>query len=201
MKFFIILFTFLFSVFSLATSEVGPEYVVGDAVYYSYSEGAPGESPEKIPKKDKKYLTYPLIEDLKNGQHGCVQYDELEMGRSIQNPDGTWEDIHSRRSCTRYCRPDTQAPFVASCTITAPRIPQIFPNQATVEETCRGVSEVNYTEAVNEAKAVCMYQIRHRKDANTNNNNIDVSCNTRSECFDIRQILPDGLTGIPSPIE
>ena len=52
-------------------------------------------------EQDMQYLQQ---EEDENG-YGCIKWDTVGQGRSIQQSDGTWEDQHPERVCEEYCRP------------------------------------------------------------------------------------------------
>ena len=110
----------------------------------------------EITEADKKYLEQ---EEDENG-YGCVDWDTIGEGRSIQQADGTWVDQHPQRVCKECCRPfrngdenDDFVDIIAYCKAV------VRSSQSIKKFSCSGVGDTK-EEAILEARGICVYKLR-----------------------------------------
>ena len=142
-----------------------------------------------IPEQDKKYLK----QERDENNYGCVDWDIIGPGRSIQKPDGTWEDRHPEKVCRRYCRqtrPGDMEKIHVRCfgpTVSMKRNKY----DSYSKFWCVGVGDTQ-EEAIAEAKSICIYKLRQeceRTDDCVFKNRVSwgslVSCSPVGICFDV----------------
>ena len=135
-----------------------------------------------LPEQDRQYLNQERDE---NG-FGCVGWDFVGYGKSIQQADGTWVDQHPQRVCDRYCRPPRSGD--KSITVRCySDMSRLNPSE-TYLSPCLGVED-NEEDAKEEAMSVCAYDIRQYCRGNscrhTEGKDIRryISCDPAKVCF------------------
>ena len=132
-----------------------------------------------LPEQDRQYLNQERDE---NG-FGCVVWDTIGQGKSIQQSDGTWVDQHPERRCEEYCRPPQSGDedIIVRCYGSAIIVENGRESGSSL--SCTGVADTQ-TEAISEALSICNYQGRNVC-KNRENCNIRISCDPAQVCFDV----------------
>ena len=135
-----------------------------------------------VPEQDMQYLQ----QDEDENGYGCIEWDTVGQGRSIQQSDGTWVDQHPERFCEEYCRPPRSGDeeVVVFCHGSAVRSGEEL-GGGFRNFSCTGVSNKESTEkAEADARAICNYQGR-RICSEIQHCNIKISCDPGQVCVEV----------------